>query len=37
MGDLPSERLAQEPLFTYCGIEMFGPFLVKDGRKQRKY
>ena len=37
MGDLPSDRLTQEPPFTYCGIDMFGPFLVKDGRKQRKY
>ena len=37
MGNLPSDRLAQEPPFTYCGIDMFGPFLVKDGHKQRKY
>ena len=37
MGDLPSDRLNQEPPFTYSGIDMFGPFLVKDGHKQRKY
>ena len=37
MGDLPSDRLTQEPPFTYCGINMFGSFLIKDGRKQRKY
>ena len=37
MGDLPLDRLTQEPPFTYWGIEMFGPFLIKDGRKQRKY
>ena len=37
MGDLPSERLTQEPPFIYCGIDIFGPFLVKDGHKQRKY
>ena len=37
MGDLPSERLTKEPPFTYFGIDMFGPFLVKDGCKQRKY
>ena len=25
-------------LFTYCGVDMFGPFLVKDGRKiQKRY
>ena len=29
--------LTQEPAFTYCGIDMFGPFLVRDGCKQRKY
>ena len=28
MGDLPSDRLTQEPPFTYCGINMFGPFLT---------
>ena len=37
MGDQPPDRLTQEPPFTYCGIEMFGPFLVKACRKQRKY
>ena len=37
MDDLPSDRLIHDPPFTYCGIDMFGPFLVKDGRKQRKY
>ena len=37
MGDLASARLTQEPPFTYCSMDMFGPFLVKDGRKQRKY
>ena len=36
MGDLPAERLSEEPPFTYCGIDMFGPFLVKDGRKHLK-
>ena len=37
MSDLPSNRLSQEPPFIYCVIDMFGSFLVKDGRKQRKY
>ena len=36
MGDLPEDRLSTEPPFTYCGIDMFGPFLVKDGRKTQK-
>ena len=38
MGNLPADRLLEEPPFTYCGVDMFGPFLVKDGRKtQKKY
>ena len=36
MADLPRERLFQEPPFTYCGIDMFGPILVKEGRKEMK-
>ena len=36
MADLPEERLSQEPPFTYCGIDMFGPILVKEGRKEMK-
>ena len=35
--DLPSGRLTQESPFTYCGINMFGPFLVKDGHQQTKH
>ena len=38
MGNLPADRLLEEPPFTYCGVDMFGPFFVKDGRKtQKKY
>ena len=38
MGNLPAVRLLEEPPFTYCGIDMFDPFLVKDGRKiQKRY
>ena len=36
MGDLPSDGLTQEPRFTFCGIDMFKPFMVKDSPKQRK-
>ena len=36
MADLPEERLSQEPPFTYCGIHMFSPILVKEGRKEMK-
>ena len=38
MGNLPADRLLEELPFTYCGVDMFGPFLVKDGRKiQKRY
>ena len=26
MADLPQDRLKEEPPFTYCGVDMFGPF-----------
>ncbi|RLF66451.1 MAG: hypothetical protein DRN30_02085 [Thermoplasmata archaeon] len=36
MADLPKDRLEAAPPFSYCGIDCFGPFLVKDGRRQMK-
>ena len=30
MGNLPADRLSEKPPFTYCRVDMFGPFLVKD-------
>ena len=36
MADLPQDRLSEEPPFTYCGVDCFGPFLVKQGRKEEK-
>ena len=36
MGDLPFERSEEMPPFTYCGIDYFGPVLVKEGRKELK-
>ncbi|XP_070183281.1 uncharacterized protein, partial [Littorina saxatilis] len=36
MADLPPERLDPSPPFTYCGIDCFGPFHVKDGRREVK-
>ena len=36
MADLPVERLSAEPPFTYTGIDLFGPFLVKNARKEVK-
>ena len=36
MADLPKDRMSEEPPFTYCGINLFGPFVVKDGQKEVK-
>ena len=33
MSNLPSDRLEISPPFTHCGVDCFGPFEVKDGRK----
>ena len=35
MADLP-RKFFQEPPFTYCSIDMFGPILVKEGDKEMK-
>jgi hypothetical protein len=36
MADLPPERFATDGPFSYTGVDMFGPFYVKEGRKQIK-
>ena len=36
MADLPSERVDPSPPFTYCGMDCFGPFFTKQGRKEQK-
>ncbi|XP_070547952.1 uncharacterized protein [Ptychodera flava] len=36
MGDLPSDRIEEAPPFTYCGVDLFGPFLVKEKRSLLK-
>ncbi|XP_034052757.1 uncharacterized protein LOC117533237 [Gymnodraco acuticeps] len=36
MADLPEDRTETSPPFTYCGIDCFGPFIVKEGRKEVK-
>lgn len=36
MSDLPEDRMETTPPFTYCGIDCFGPFYVKEARKELK-
>ena len=36
MANLPMSRTTVEPPFTYCGVDYFGPLLVKEGRKTIK-
>lgn len=36
MADLPRDRMEETPPFSYCGMDCFGPFYVKDGRKESK-
>lgn len=36
MGDLPRERLDPTPLFTNVGVDIFGPFIVKERRSELK-
>ena len=36
MAHLPKERFSTEGPFTYTGLDMFGPFYIKEGRKEPK-
>ena len=36
MADLPQDRQKEEPPFTYCGVDMFGPFEIKETRNTSK-
>ena len=36
MADLPEERVTEAAPFTYVGVDVFGPFTIKDGRKRLK-
>ena len=36
MADLPVHRLAEAPPFTYCGVDMLGPFMIKQRRNEIK-
>ena len=36
MADLPHDRLKEEPPFIHCGVDIFGPFLIKERRNTLK-
>ncbi|KAM7419774.1 hypothetical protein PAMA_016727 [Pampus argenteus] len=36
MSDLPVDRTEATPPFTFCGLDCFGPFYIKEGRKELK-
>ena len=36
MADLPKDQLTPAPPFTYVGVDYFGPFTTKQGRKEHK-
>ena len=36
MADLPFDRLEPSPPFSYSAVDFFGPFYVKEGRKELK-
>ena len=36
MADLPKDRVTPAPPFTYTGVDYFGPYMIKEGRKGLK-
>ena len=36
MADLPADRLEVSAPFTNCGVDLFGPFIIKEGRRELK-
>lgn len=36
MADIPTDRLSTEAPFTYTGLDMLGPFMIKQHRKEMK-
>ena len=36
MSNLPESRASDAPPFSYCGCDCFGPYMVKEGRKEMK-
>ena len=36
MASLPEDRVESTEPFSYCAVDLFGPFLIKEGRKELK-
>ena len=36
MADLPQEKSTEAAPFTFCGVDMFGPLIIKDRRSELK-
>ena len=36
MADLPTDRTETVVPFTYCAVDLFGPFVIKERRKELK-
>ena len=36
MAELPRERSQESPPFSFCGMDCFDPFMVREGRKELK-
>ena len=36
MADLPKDKMEPSPPFTYCGLDMFSPFVVRERRSDLK-
>ena len=36
MADLPIERCTEVPPLTYCGVDKFSPYLIKEKGSQLK-
>ena len=36
MADLPEDRVEPSAPFTYCGVDYFGPWYIREGRKELK-
>ena len=34
--DLPEDRVQSAPPFSYCAVDYFGPWYIKEGRRQLK-